>query len=440
MRRRGRAARSAARSPTAIRPPRSCWLRSTLGATLVWREGGTNSDIAAADFFLGPMVTALPLGACLAEVRFPVWPEPRVGVGLPRDQRAAERFRLRVGRGAGRARRRRPLHARGASASAPRPRCRCGSTRWPTTLQGQRFDEGDDARCGAALRSADIEPMADLHASARIPQARRRDARRSRHRRRLSRRREARMKVELDINGQKHTVEVEPRTSLLDCLRDKLLLTGAHAGCEHGVCGACTVLVDGARGALLPDVRRAGRRLRHHHHRGPVAGARRAVAHAGRVLRDPRHAVRLLHAGDDPRRPRAARRRTRSRRARRSSTRSPATSAAAPAMRRSSRRSRSPPSACAGQNVTADAAMSAPRQIPLRLVRPPRARGPPLRRRQGQLRRRHRAAGHQARRAGDVPASGGAHRLDRQVRGAGDARRALRARRRGACRRDRCRC
>jgi aerobic carbon-monoxide dehydrogenase small subunit len=54
------------------------------------------------------------------------------------------------------------------------------------------------------------------------------------------------MKVDLDINNEKHTVEVEPRTSLLDCLRDKLLLTGAHAGCEHGVCGACTVLVDGA--------------------------------------------------------------------------------------------------------------------------------------------------------------------------------------------------
>jgi carbon-monoxide dehydrogenase small subunit len=54
------------------------------------------------------------------------------------------------------------------------------------------------------------------------------------------------MKVDLDINKQKHTVDVEPRTSLLDCLRDKLLLTGAHAGCEHGVCGACTVLVDGA--------------------------------------------------------------------------------------------------------------------------------------------------------------------------------------------------
>ena len=53
------------------------------------------------------------------------------------------------------------------------------------------------------------------------------------------------MKVELKINGQSHTADVEPRTSLLDCLRDTLSLTGAHAGCEHGVCGACTVLADG---------------------------------------------------------------------------------------------------------------------------------------------------------------------------------------------------
>ena len=54
------------------------------------------------------------------------------------------------------------------------------------------------------------------------------------------------MRVELTVNGETRAVEVEPRTSLLDCLRERLLLTGAHAGCEHGVCGACTVLVDGA--------------------------------------------------------------------------------------------------------------------------------------------------------------------------------------------------
>jgi carbon-monoxide dehydrogenase small subunit len=52
------------------------------------------------------------------------------------------------------------------------------------------------------------------------------------------------MVVELNINGCRHAVEVEPRTSLLDCLRDNLGLTGVHAGCEHGVCGACTVLID----------------------------------------------------------------------------------------------------------------------------------------------------------------------------------------------------
>lgn len=53
------------------------------------------------------------------------------------------------------------------------------------------------------------------------------------------------MKVELRVNGQLRGVDAEPRKTLLDVLRDDFRLTGAHAGCEHGVCGACTVLLDG---------------------------------------------------------------------------------------------------------------------------------------------------------------------------------------------------
>jgi aerobic carbon-monoxide dehydrogenase small subunit len=49
----------------------------------------------------------------------------------------------------------------------------------------------------------------------------------------------------LSVNGEQRTVEVEDRKLLLDTLREDLALTGAHAGCEHGVCGACTVLLDG---------------------------------------------------------------------------------------------------------------------------------------------------------------------------------------------------
>jgi len=52
--------------------------------------------------------------------------------------------------------------------------------------------------------------------------------------------------VELAINGKTRRATVEPRVTLADFLRDECRLTGTHLGCEHGVCGACTVLVDGA--------------------------------------------------------------------------------------------------------------------------------------------------------------------------------------------------
>jgi|SRR5690349_15083514 xanthine dehydrogenase YagT iron-sulfur-binding subunit len=56
-----------------------------------------------------------------------------------------------------------------------------------------------------------------------------------------------RMRVALRVNGTEHALELDTRTSLLDLLREELGLTGAKKGCDHGQCGACTVLVDGRR-------------------------------------------------------------------------------------------------------------------------------------------------------------------------------------------------
>ena len=55
------------------------------------------------------------------------------------------------------------------------------------------------------------------------------------------------VKVGLQVNGQLHSLDVDPRVTLLDALRERLNLTGTKKGCDHGACGACTVLVDGKR-------------------------------------------------------------------------------------------------------------------------------------------------------------------------------------------------
>jgi xanthine dehydrogenase YagT iron-sulfur-binding subunit len=55
------------------------------------------------------------------------------------------------------------------------------------------------------------------------------------------------MEVTLSVNGERRALDLDPRTTLLDALRDALGLTGTKKGCDHGQCGACTVLVDGRR-------------------------------------------------------------------------------------------------------------------------------------------------------------------------------------------------
>ena len=70
-------------------------------------------------------------------------------------------------------------------------------------------------------------------------------------------------RIGMTINGERHEADVEPRTTLVDFLRGTLGLTGTHVGCEHGVCGACTVLWNGAavRSCIMLAVQADGAEL-----------------------------------------------------------------------------------------------------------------------------------------------------------------------------------
>jgi aerobic-type carbon monoxide dehydrogenase small subunit (CoxS/CutS family) len=71
------------------------------------------------------------------------------------------------------------------------------------------------------------------------------------------------MTVRFEVNGKSVSVDVSPRTTLADCLRHELNLTGTHVGCEHGVCGACTVIVNGdaVRSCLMLAVQAEGAKV-----------------------------------------------------------------------------------------------------------------------------------------------------------------------------------
>jgi carbon-monoxide dehydrogenase small subunit len=72
------------------------------------------------------------------------------------------------------------------------------------------------------------------------------------------------VEITLDINGKSHNVSIEPRKTLVDAIREDCGQTGTHIGCEHGVCGACTILLDGepVRSCLMFAVQAQDRKIR----------------------------------------------------------------------------------------------------------------------------------------------------------------------------------
>ena len=70
--------------------------------------------------------------------------------------------------------------------------------------------------------------------------------------------------ITLNINGREHAIRVEPRKTLVDAIRDDCGQTGTHIGCEHGVCGTCTVILDdeAARSCLMFAVQAQARKIR----------------------------------------------------------------------------------------------------------------------------------------------------------------------------------
>ena len=243
----------------------------TIGATIAYRADGADAAIGAEDFFVGPMVTALPLAALLTAVRFPVWRErPGVAVHEVSARRgdfafasAAAQIALNEDGTCARI-------ALGVGGAAERPLRLAAAEQ---ALIGTRLTP-DAIRAAVTEALADITPMSDLHASAEY---RRRVATSLAIRAIADAQEDAKKATAapvaavgwverqrnpsspaalhddgfrsaqpiLRVNGEAHPIDVEPRMTLLDCLRERLGLTGAHTGCEHGVCGACTVLIDG---------------------------------------------------------------------------------------------------------------------------------------------------------------------------------------------------
>ena len=214
--------------------------------------------IDAANFFQGPLMTALKPDEIITEIRLPAWPAKR-RFGFQEFARRRGDFALAAAmlfydEDGGKARN---AHV-GAIGVADRP------LRLPAVeqvLNGNKIDEADHRQGGS--RGIRVRRTSGRHPRRRrLSQGADRRHGRARAQKRGGVANKT-MPVKFEVNGKPVEVEVEPRLTLADCLRHHLRLTGTHVGCEHGVCGSCTVLVDGAavRSCLLLAVQAEGAKV-----------------------------------------------------------------------------------------------------------------------------------------------------------------------------------
>ena len=223
--------------------------------------------IRAADFFIAPLTTALAADEIIVEIRLPAWPATRRW-GFQEFSRRRGDFAMAAAAvfyDRGRDGRARNAHV-GAIGVGDRP-LRLAAAE--AEIDGHVVDDARSPSAPAprrpppSIRRAIFMPAAPIGASLLGTMVERALQERFDERRCVS---AGTDQVEWQCRHasrsteSRSSVEVEPRMTLADCLRHVLRLTGTHVGCEHGVCGACTVLVDGAavRACLILAVQAEG--------------------------------------------------------------------------------------------------------------------------------------------------------------------------------------
>ena len=250
--------------------------------------GSDGSRMVAADeFFTGPLSTLRRPDEIIAELRLPYWPIIGAGPsGNSRGGRAILRWPALLvfydKDDSGQA-----GNAHAGAIGVPIGRIGCG---------GRGADER--SRAEDVIRERRLRrPRKSIRRTIYTRAAYRRASRGHSRERALAgdaRERERMMRVEFRLNGKAVGSRSSRACTLADCLRDDLKLTGTHVGCEHGVCGACTVIVDGeaVRSCLMFAVQADGATS------SPSRACRPATAEpvAGGVPQASRAAVRVLHA------------------------------------------------------------------------------------------------------------------------------------------------